>query len=190
MAPVLQLPSDAIIDNGNTYQGAGSFADAGNDTWSATVDYGDGSGPQPLPLNTDKSFDLTHTYVDAGIFTVTVTVTDDDGGSDTESIGNVQLNCPAKLEIAIVAPKVNSIITEEVSEGEQKAKILVVDDDRAVSSPCKHVWTSSIPPTSLITHHQQRSRAQNSHSKHNCIYRITNLQYNLVSPRRGNSAMR
>ena len=54
--------------------------DPGTDTWTATVDYGDGSGSQALPL-TGKTFELSHVYADNGSYTVTVTVNDDDGGS-------------------------------------------------------------------------------------------------------------
>ena len=33
------------------------------------------AGPQPLALNPDKTFDLSHTYPADGVYTVTVTVT-------------------------------------------------------------------------------------------------------------------
>jgi len=51
----------------------------------ATVDYGDGSGMQPLAL-TDKLFDLNYIYDVAGSYTVTVTVTDDDGGTGLDTL--------------------------------------------------------------------------------------------------------
>ena len=71
---------DATIPKGTTFSGSGSFADPGADTWTATVNYGDGSGDQPLALNPDKAFSLGHVYDASGTFTVTVTVADDDGG--------------------------------------------------------------------------------------------------------------
>jgi hypothetical protein len=42
------------------------------------VDYGDGSGPQDLPPNPDKTFALSHVYADDQIqpYIVTVAVTD------------------------------------------------------------------------------------------------------------------
>ena len=60
---------------------------------TATVDYGDGTGGQPLTLNGDKTVSLIHLYADDGSYTVTVTVTDDDSdsGSDplTVTVNNV-----------------------------------------------------------------------------------------------------
>jgi uncharacterized delta-60 repeat protein len=77
--PVVSVGADTTIDEGGTLARNGSFADPGDDSWSAIVDYGDGSGVQSLPLNSDKTFSLNHVYADDGDFTVTVTVTDDDG---------------------------------------------------------------------------------------------------------------
>lgn len=73
------------IMRGETYTSSGSFTDPGADLWTATVNYGDGTGTQPLVLNPDKTFSLSHTYATAGTFTVTVVVSDDDGGSGSES---------------------------------------------------------------------------------------------------------
>ena len=69
---------------GETYSGAGSFTDPGADAWSATVNYGDGAGAQPLGL-VDKSFVVAHTYRNAGTFALTVAVTDDGGATGTSS---------------------------------------------------------------------------------------------------------
>jgi uncharacterized delta-60 repeat protein len=64
--------------NPNDFSGTGSFRDPGADTWTATVDYGDGSGVQALAQNGDQTFNLRHTYQQVGVFLVTVT--DKDGG--------------------------------------------------------------------------------------------------------------
>jgi hypothetical protein len=88
LAPVVNAGPDATINEGDTFSSSGSFADAGAETWTATVDYGDGSGVQPLTLNPNKSFSLSHLYGVAGNYTVTVVVTDSGSasGSNTASV--------------------------------------------------------------------------------------------------------
>src|SRR5581483_12471170 len=92
-APLVDAGDDAVVDEGGPFGGLGRFSDPGEETWAATVDYGDGSGQQPLALNPDKTFSLSHTYADSGQYTVTVTVADSHGGvgSDTltVTVGNV-----------------------------------------------------------------------------------------------------
>ncbi len=78
VAPTVDAGVDATVDEGSLYSASGSFVDPGADTWTATVDYGDGTGTSVLSLNADKSFALSHTYADNDQYTVTVTVTDDD----------------------------------------------------------------------------------------------------------------
>ncbi|MEZ5559640.1 MAG: PKD domain-containing protein [Pseudomonadales bacterium] len=86
-APAVDAGAGATIDEGDTFIGGGSFTDPDDDTWTATVDYGDGSGVQVLALNADKTFALSHQYLDDGLYTVTVTVSDGtDSGSDTVSV--------------------------------------------------------------------------------------------------------
>lgn len=83
VAPTVTAGPDATTSQGVPMIREGSFNDPGTGTWTATVDYGDGGGPQPLALNPDKTFRLEHTYASAGTFRVTVTVTDGDGGVGT-----------------------------------------------------------------------------------------------------------
>lgn len=86
VAPAVGAFAGATLLPGETYTGAGSFTDPGADSWSATVDYGDGSGIQPLAL-AGKDFSLSHGYAVPGTFTVTVRVSDgDDIGSRTAAV--------------------------------------------------------------------------------------------------------
>jgi len=69
------------------FNGSGSFTDAdfAGDTFTATVDYGDGSGPVPLTL-TGTKFVLSHNYGGLlGSHPVTVKITDEEGVSGTGS---------------------------------------------------------------------------------------------------------
>ena len=46
VAPVVGSLAGADLIATETYAATGSFADPGDESWSATVDYGDGSGAQ------------------------------------------------------------------------------------------------------------------------------------------------
>jgi hypothetical protein len=65
---------------GGTLHRAFTFFDPGADTYTATVDYGDGSGPQAVTPDKTGKWSLDRTYLRPGVYDVTVTVTDDDGG--------------------------------------------------------------------------------------------------------------
>ncbi len=58
---------------------AGSFSDSGRRSWTATVNYGDGSGTKRLALSSAKRFTLRHKYARVGKYRATVTVRDDQG---------------------------------------------------------------------------------------------------------------
>ncbi len=86
VAPTVAAFSGAVLLPGETYTASGSFTDPGADSWTATADYGDGSGAQPLALS-GKTFALSHTYSTAGSFTVAVVVNDDDAsGTRTQTV--------------------------------------------------------------------------------------------------------
>jgi hypothetical protein len=80
VAPNVSAFAGATLLPGETYSVTGSFADPGADPWSGTVNYGDGAGVETLVLS-GKNFALSHTYMLAGTFTVTVRVADDDASS-------------------------------------------------------------------------------------------------------------
>ena len=77
VAPAITGLTSVTLFPGETYTAAGSFTDPGADPWTATVNYGDGSGTNPLAL-TGKTFSLSHVYTTAGAFAIAVRVSDDD----------------------------------------------------------------------------------------------------------------
>jgi hypothetical protein len=85
-APIVNAGADGVIDEGGTFEGLGWFTDPGSDSWTGTVDYGDGSGEQTLALKADKTFDLSHLYSDNGRYRVIVWIEDDDGGVGTDTV--------------------------------------------------------------------------------------------------------
>lgn len=78
-APVVTAGPDAEVTVGEKLQRSVSFTDADSASWSATVDYGDGSGAQPVTPGADKRIGLEHQWGTAGTYTVTVKVKDDGG---------------------------------------------------------------------------------------------------------------
>ncbi len=91
-APAVDAGPNATINEGDTFSGPGSFTDPDADTWTATVDYGDGSGVGPLALNPDKTFDLIHIYTSAAGSPFTVTVEVDDGTAAGTATALVTVN--------------------------------------------------------------------------------------------------
>lgn len=80
------LSSDPIAI-GTTVELTSTFTDPGiNDTHTAILDWGDGTTSPGVVTETFGCGTATdsHTYTEAGVHTVTLTITDKDGGSDTE----------------------------------------------------------------------------------------------------------
>ncbi len=86
VAPTVTLGTDASLTAGAVFGRSGSFTDPGADTWTATVDYGDGSGVLPLALGSDRTFRLDHAYVNPGSYPLIVSVADQDGMVGTSRI--------------------------------------------------------------------------------------------------------
>ncbi|MBM3225790.1 MAG: PKD domain-containing protein, partial [Candidatus Tectomicrobia bacterium] len=86
VAPVVRLTPVAPVAVGMPFTHTGMFIDPGTNAWSATVDYGDGTGAQLLSLAMDHTFVLAHDYAGPGTYTVTVTVRDDAGGSSEATV--------------------------------------------------------------------------------------------------------
>src|SRR6266516_3742305 len=86
VAPTVSLPATVNLAFSLTLDSSGTFTDPGtSETYSATVNYGDGTGTQVLPL-VGGSFTLHHAYATAGSYSVAVNVTDSNGGSTTATM--------------------------------------------------------------------------------------------------------
>jgi len=106
-APAVSFTASATtVNEGDTFTANGSFSDPDSTSWIATVDYGDGSGTQQVILSPNKTFSLSHVYVDNGSYVITVSITDDGGqvGISTGSGGGVVVNNPAPVVPPITAP--------------------------------------------------------------------------------------
>jgi hypothetical protein len=86
----MSITNNAINEGGSTSVSA-TFTDQGTlDTHSATVNWDDGLGAQAVTL-VALANGVSHVYGDNGVFSVQVTVTDDDTGSHSRS-GNVTVS--------------------------------------------------------------------------------------------------
>lgn len=106
--PLVNAGPDATINEGGAFTSSGNFTDTDADNWTATVDYGDSLSILPLTLEPDKIFALNHTYLDNGTYIVTVTVTDNKGGTGNDN---------AIVIVNNVAPVVNAVSDTTINEG-------------------------------------------------------------------------
>ncbi|MBY0551552.1 MAG: PKD domain-containing protein, partial [Candidatus Obscuribacterales bacterium] len=75
VVPTIEMDGDRKVETGKEAKFSGTFKDPGADTWTATVDYGDGSKPEAVTLN-GKSFKMGHKYSKAGTYKVTIKIFD------------------------------------------------------------------------------------------------------------------
>ena len=112
VAPMVTVTSSADeIFEGSSYTGTLSFTDPGTlDTHTATIDYGDGTPREgPNTVTVTDVVQLSHLYVDDESVTVSVTVTDKDGGTDTGT-ASVTVRNVAPVVGAVTAPVVPVLI--------------------------------------------------------------------------------
>ncbi len=129
VAPVVYAGSDTTIQAGEIFSRAGFFADPGGKTWIATVDYGDGTGVQPLTL-TGTNFELNHLYTEIGIYPVTVTVRDDADGKGEDILTVTVSKIPGDLDGDGVPDEVDACPYSNLS-----ATVVIGNCDTGVSNP-------------------------------------------------------
>src|SRR5207249_2980397 len=125
--PSVTAPADQTSTEGaSTSFTLGSFTDPGPDSpWAVDVDWGDGPTHTTFSQSTTGSLgSQSHTYKDGAptVYTVTVKMTDKDGGSDTKTI-TVGVGSGAFLP-----PVTNTPVTNKLKNGQVlPVKIQITD---------------------------------------------------------------
>jgi len=111
VAPVLVIGANINYDEGTEVTASASCTDAGTfDSHIADFDWGDGNSDNGIIVTCDGTpFSQTHTYIDNGVYTVTIDVTDDDTDSDSDVL---------TATISNVAPVVDAGIDQTIDEGD------------------------------------------------------------------------
>jgi hypothetical protein len=130
VAPVVTLEANVVLNEGDTLGRAGSFTDPGDDTHTAVVNYGDGSGSQALLLNGDKTFMLNHLFSASGAYTATVTITDSDGAAGNRSLA---------VTVNNLAPGIAAVTnTGPITAGTSATITVLATDPGGLSDPLEY----------------------------------------------------
>ncbi len=101
VAPSVEALEDQEMDEGTSVSLVlASFTDPGwLDTHTATIDWGDGTveAGTVTEISGNGTVSGSHTYGDDGVFTVTITVTDDDGDSGSDQLTIIVWNVAPEL---------------------------------------------------------------------------------------------
>ena len=141
VAPTIAAGVDSSVDEGSPLNYSGTFTDPGNETWTVTIDFGDGVipgsstgtatvAPHISTSTPTHGYAFTHTYSDNGMYTVTVTV---DDGTDTDST-------TFDATVSNVAPAITSLSVVGGLEGSPMAF------DMEFTDPGADSWDISIDP--------------------------------------------
>jgi PKD repeat protein len=159
VAPTIDSVSTPGGDEGTVLTYLSAASDPGSDdltfTWewgdgtsdSVSVNYNDGMGPDsyPSPWGTfpfSSSDTVSHTFGDNGVYTVTLTVSDDDGGSDTHTVDIVIDN---------VAPTIIPFGPFSIDEGFPLALTAISGD--LGSDDLTFTWEFELGPTIANVHY-------------------------------------
>ena len=103
-APVVDAGADQAASEGQAVQFNGSYSDPGMNLLAVTITWNFGDG-----ITATGTLTPSHTYADDGVYTVTLTVEDGEGGVDADTL---------LVTVANVAPTLSAIADQSVVVGE------------------------------------------------------------------------
>jgi large repetitive protein len=118
VSPIVATLSATSVNENGTVTLSGTYNDVGTqDTHTLTIDWGEGV-PQTVPVS-GGTFSFTHQYLDdnptataSDVYTIGVTLTDDDTGTDTGSASTTITNvAPELLTLAATSVDENGTVT-------------------------------------------------------------------------------
>lgn len=142
--PVLDMSADMLINASNVLDvQLATFSDGGVlDTHTATVDWGDGTAVDVGTVNQGAgTVDGSHIYDVKGTYTVTVTVTDDDGG-----VGSATL----QIEVVEDVPVVDAGVDLSVEEGSSLLLSFSFVDAASETHDATVIWGDGATTTATV----------------------------------------
>ena len=146
---ITQITGDTNIDEGAITSFNATATDSGNDTLTYTWDFGDGS-----PSVTSDQSSVTHTYTDGGIYTVTLTISDERGGSTTDTLQVTVNNLPTtvaannrSITIDEGARAINSGSFSDVGDDTQTMIVTASDEDGGVTTTTFDLTVNDVTPS-------------------------------------------
>jgi hypothetical protein len=164
LPPEVRQPEYKTHNPGDTYYQAYGFNDPDSTSWNATIDYGDGSGVQPLPL-TGSDFTLMHQYTTEGMYLVKLSITDDSG--NTTSVTGVVAVVPFTF-----TPPSLTITSMTFTYTSPNITTLVVEftPDATFSSACF-----------LYINGTSSGRTASSRTTHSCTFRNVGFSFDFTN---------